>query len=192
MNQFYFKINLNKQGELKQQEQETKQQFKYVVLAAVAVLLLGMGFFVYIQQLLEDRLHSRKVTLSKIKKELKNLEASGDYLTKNDIQKLAEYSNDRIFWTKKLEALSEKTSDKIAITSFSFRGKKLILNGITKIDKEEKELDNVHQFIRKLKSDPRISEDFPNIGIESAKRAKAEDVSIIQFKIGCTKLGKRG
>lgn len=192
MNQFYFKINLNKQGELKQQEAETKRQLKFVILGAVAVLLLGMSFFVYIQKMLDDRLQSRKTTLSKIKKELKNLEASGDYLTKNDIQKLAAYSNDRIFWTKKLEALSEKTSDKIAITSFAFKGKTLILNGITKIDKEEKELDHINEFINKLKSDPRISEDFPNIGIESAKRSKAEDVSIIQFKIGCTKIGKRG
>jgi hypothetical protein len=95
-------------------------------------------------------------------------------------------STDRIFWAKKLVALAEKTTDKIAITHFSFKNNNLRLYGITKVDKNEKEFDLINEFITNLKENKQISSDFPEIKFVSSSRDIEKGVDIIRFEIDCT------
>ena len=145
-----------------------------------------VGGLFMLNGMLEQKIQSRRELLSKIKKEIKSYQVTGEYLSSNDLNRIAKVSSERIFWAKKLVAFSEKTTDKIAITHFSFKNGKLSLFGITKLDKNEKEFDLIDEFIRNLKSNEQISADFPNISFVKSSTDFEKDVEILRFQIDAT------
>ncbi|RLC50228.1 MAG: hypothetical protein DRZ79_04720 [Candidatus Cloacimonadota bacterium] len=185
MKQLYYKINLNKYGELKRKIEQEKRTFQItafsfffftVILTLIVILLNGN---------LNKKLENRKQLLAKIKNEVKAYKVSGEYLSKKDLERLANISTQRIFWAKKLVALAEKTNDKIAITHFSFKNNVLSLYGITKVDKKQKEFDLIDNFILQLKNNKQISVDFPEIKFVKSRRDFEKDVEILRFQIDC-------
>ena len=183
MSQFFYKINLNKYGELKQQAEKEKKGFVSLVVFFFVTTALLTGFIFYSNGLMNKKIDSRKDLLSAIKKEIKSYEVSGEYLSSKDLTRIADVSSSRIFWAKKLVALSEQTNDKIAITHFSYKDGRFSLFGIVKLDKEEKEFDLIDSFIGDLKSNKQISEDFPNIQFVKSSTDYEKDVQILRFQI---------
>jgi hypothetical protein len=98
---------------------------------------------------------------------------------------LAKTSNERIFWAKKLVALSEQTSDKIAITRFAFKSGVLSLYGITEVNREQREFDLINGFIEDLRNNEQINSDFPEIKFVKSSRDKEKDTDIMRFQIDC-------
>lgn len=183
MSQFYYKINLNKYGELKQQIERQKKGFINLAVTFLVLTALMTGFLFYIVTMMNNKIDSRKDLLSEIKKEIKSYQVSGEYLSSKDLTRIANVSSNRIFWAKKLVALSEKTTDKIAITHFSFKDGRLSLYGITKLDKGEKEFDLIDRFIANLRENKQISEDFPDIQFVKSSTDFEKDVQIMRFQI---------
>jgi hypothetical protein len=186
MSQFFYKINLNKYGELKQQIERQKKDFLNISISFFVITAFMVGGLFMLNGMLEQKIQSRRELLSKIKKEIKSYQVTGEYLSSNDLNRIAKVSSERIFWAKKLVAFSEKTTDKIAITHFSFKNGKLSLFGITKLDKNEKEFDLIDEFIRNLKSNEQISADFPNISFVKSSTDFEKDVEILRFQIDAT------
>lgn len=185
MTQFYFKINLNKFGELKRQQNVEKKTFLGAALFyGIGSLIILIFFFVLIG-MLGSKLDSRKNLLHKIRKEIKSYQVSGEYLSSNDLEKINDVSSQRIFWAKKLVALSDITTEKLAITKFTFKNNVLSLYGITKIDKDQKEFDLIDKFISDLKANSAINDDFPEIKFMKSSRDKEKDVDILRFQIDC-------
>lgn len=185
MNQLHFTINLNKFGELKQQMEAEKRTFvRFLVFFLVSAFLL-YGFVVFVNSKLKDKLNNRKSHLAQIEKELSSLSTSSDYLSSRELETLTKINGNRIFWAKKLVALSERTSGKIAITHFSFKSGILSLYGITKLDKNEKEFDLMDDFIYQLKQNQSINVDFPEIKFVRSSKDKEKDVEILRFQIDC-------
>lgn len=185
MTQFYFKINLNKFGELKRQQNLEKKTFMgTVAFYGIASLIILIFFFILLGTL-NSKLDSRKNLLSKIRKEIKSYQVSGEYLSRNDLEKINDINSQRIFWAKKLVALSDITTEKLAITNFTFKSNVLSLFGIIKIDKNQKEFDLIDQFIADLKANPSIHGDFPEIKFVKSSRDKEKDVDILRFQIDC-------
>ncbi|PID28702.1 MAG: hypothetical protein CSB55_04000 [Candidatus Cloacimonadota bacterium] len=193
MNQFFFKINLNKFGELQKQKEEEQKQFISACITAFVVILIASALLFVRVNLLEKKIHSRKKLSAKIKKEIQQYKASGEYLSTDDLERLAKTSNERIFWAKKLVALSEQTNDKIAITRFAFKNGILSLYGITEIRKDQKEFDLINGFIQDLMKNEQINSDFPEIIFVKSSRDKEKDTDIMRFQIDCVspKSGKR-
>jgi len=187
MDQLYFTINLNKFGELKQQEVAEQKTFTvFTVCFIIAVLLLVAGLtFLNIE--LKHKLDNRKALLSQIEQEVRRYQSSGDYLSTKDLERLATTSTERVFWARKLVALSEDVSNKIAVTHFSFKNGILSLYGITKVDIDEKEFDLIDDFIKVLKKNEDISEDFPEIKFVRSSRDREKDADIIRFQVDCMK-----
>ena len=179
----YFKINLNKYGELRAKIEREKRTFRNTVIVFLLFTILLYAFVLYLNASLQNKINSRKDLLSDIKKEIKSYQVSGDFLSTKDLKKLAEITDERIFWAKKLVALSEKTTDKIAITHFSFKNDILSLFGITKLDKKQKEFDLIDEFITKLKDNDQISLDFPEIKFVKSRRDFEKDVEILRFQV---------
>jgi len=187
MNQLYFTINLNKYGELKQQEQADQKTFvSFTIFFLICVILLII-IFIYINHDLSVKLQNRRDLLDSIEREVRNYKASGDFLSTKDLERLAATSTQRVFWARKLVALSENISTKIAVTHFSFKNEILSLYGITKVDVDEKEFDLIDEFIATLKQNEDISEDFPEIKYVRATRDREKDADIIRFQIDCLK-----
>jgi len=194
MSQFYYKINLNKYGEMKQQVERQKRAFINLVVTFSVIAIVMIGFLFYNVTLMDKKIASRAELLNDIEQEIKSYQVSGEYLSSSDLNRIADVSSNRIFWAKNLVALSEKTTDKIAITHFSYKDGKLSLFGITKLDKDVKEFDLIDSFIGDLKANKQISEDFPDIQFVKSSTDFEKDVQILRFQIDAKveEEGKRG
>ncbi len=185
MTQMYFKINLNRFGELKLKMAQEKKTFRNSVISFVLISLVMYGFVFYIQRQMDDKIKARKDFLGEIQDRIEATQSSGDYLSSEDLTTIADVSKNRIFWAKKLVALAERTSDKIAITHFQFKRGVLTLYGITQVDKKVKEYSLIDEFIEELKQNDQISSDFPEIYYEQYRRDKEKDTDIIRFQVDC-------
>ena len=185
MSHLYFKINLNKYGELKRKIEKEKNTFLTTAISFFAITILLYAFALFLNYDLNAKINNRKDLLSEIDKEIKAYQVSGEYLSNKDLERMARISTERIFWAKKLVAFAENTTDKIAITHFSFKNNTLSLYGITKLDKKQKEFDLIDEFIRKLEINTHISSDFPEIIFVKSSRDFEKDVEIMRFQIDC-------
>ena len=182
---FYFKINLNKYGEMRlQAEREKKQFINSLIIFAVGFIIIIVAW-IYINGMVNARVENRQKYLNELQKELASYETSEDYLSSKDLSKLAETFNNRIFWAKKMVALSNKKKKKLAVKKFTYNNGVLTLNGITEVDKNVKELDLIQSFIDRLKSNEEISNDFPRIKSGFITRQIVKDTAILEFVIEC-------
>ncbi|MCB5249682.1 MAG: hypothetical protein LHW49_00810 [Candidatus Cloacimonetes bacterium] len=194
MNQLHFTINLNKYGELKQQIEAENKTFVKMIVTFLLLSVILYGFALYLNSNMKKKYENRHNYLNRIQQELKDFSASSDYLSSKDLERLTRVNNNRVFWAKKLVALSERTSSKIAITHFSFKNGILSLFGITKLDRDVKEFDLMDSFIVSLKQNEDISLDFPEIRFVRSSKDTEKDVEILRFQIDCISkdYGQRG
>ncbi len=183
--QFYFKINLNKFGEMKlQQEKEKKTFIKAILFFAIGTIIL-FSFVLYLDSMLAKKVANRKDFLRETEQKIATFQETADFLSSNDLDLLAKTFTDRIFWAKKLVALSHEIDNKMAITQFSYKNGVLSLYGVTSIDATQREFDLIDRFISNLKANEQISKDFPEIKYARASRDKVKDTDIIRFQIDC-------
>jgi Tfp pilus assembly protein PilN len=183
--QFYFKINLNKFGEMKlQQERERKTFITAIVFFLLGTILL-FGGALYLDKTLAQKVQNRQDFLNETERQIASYQQSTEFLSSNDLDLLAKTFNDRIFWAKKLVALSAEIDNKMAITQFSYKNGVLSLFGVTPIEKSQREFDLIDMFIAKLKGNTQISKDFPEIKYSRASRDKVKDTDILRFQIDC-------
>lgn len=182
---FYFKINLNKYGEVKlQAERENKTFLKAVIGFGVGALLMFAILLIFHNNL-KKKVENRKRYLKEISSQLSDFEASEDYLSVSDVTRLADTFNDRIFWTRKLEALSHEIDQQIAVKKFQFNNGVLTLYGIIEVSPSVQEGDVIYNFVQRLKANPQISDDFPEIKSGSRMRQIAKDTEILEFQVEC-------
>lgn len=183
--QFYFKINLNKFGEMKlQQEKERKTFIQALVFFCIGTIVL-FAIVLYLNSVLSRKVENRRDFLKETENQIASYERSTDLLSSNDLDILAQTFNERIFWAKKLVALSHEIDNKMAITQFSYKNGVLSLYGVTPIDINQREFDLIDMFISKLKANEQISMDFPEIKYAKANRDKVKDTDILRFQIDC-------
>ena len=182
---FSFKINLNKYGEIKLQTERENKAFRNAVIGFLLGALIMFAGLLYLNNNLKRKVKNRKAYYTKIDSQLSEYETSGEYLSVNDVTRLAETFNDRIFWTKKLEALSQEIDKQLAVRKFQFSNGVLALNGIIEVDKRIQEGDVTFDFVQRLKANPEISNDFPEIKSGSKNRQIAKDTEILEFLIEC-------
>ncbi|MDX9869662.1 MAG: hypothetical protein RBS92_02965 [Candidatus Cloacimonadales bacterium] len=194
MNQLHFTINLNKFGELKQQIEAENKTFWRMASVFVIVSIILFGFALYLNSNMKKKYENRQNYLTDIQQQLNEFSASSDYLSSKDLERLTRVNNNRVFWAKKLVALSEKTSERIAITHFSFKNGILSLFGITKLDRDIKEFELIDSFVYSLKQNEDISNDFPEIRFVKSSKDIEKDVEILRFQIDCVSkdYGKKG
>jgi len=183
--QFYFKINLNKFGEMKlQQEKEKKTFIQALVFFCIGTIIL-FALVLYLDSALTKKVQNREDFLRETEKQIASYQLSTEFLSSNDLDILAQTFTDRIFWAKKLVALSHEIDNKMAITQFTYKNGILSLFGVTSIDKNQREFDLIDMFISKLKSNEQINKDFPEIKYAKATRDKVKDTDILRFQIDC-------
>jgi hypothetical protein len=183
--QFYFKINLNKFGEMKlQQEKEKKTFIQALLLFGIGTIILFAGVL-YLDSILAEKVLNRQQFLDETEKQIASYQKSTEFLSSNDLDLLAKTFTERIFWARKLVALSQEIDNKMAITQFSYKNGILSLYGVTSIDKNQREFDLIDMFISKLKANEQISTDFPDIKYARASRDKVKDTDILRFQIDC-------
>jgi hypothetical protein len=182
---FYFKINLNKYGEMKLQAERENKTFRNAIIAFLLGAIIMFSGLIYLSNSMKKKVENRKRFYKEVSAKLSKYQSSGDYLSVNDVDRLAQTFNNRIFWTKKLEALSRELDQQLAVRKLSFNNGVLTLNGIIEVDKNIKEGDITFDFVQRLKANPEISNDFPEIKSGSKIRQVAKDTEILEFVIEC-------
>ncbi len=182
---FYFRINLNKFGEIKIQAEREKKTFRNAIIAFVIGLIALSAAAIYINDNLNEKIESRQRFLSETESQLRSFQTGGDYLSSNDLDRLTNTFTGRIFWAKKLVALAAEINDQLAVRKFSYNNGVLTLNGITPIDKNVREIDLINAFIDRLKANPEISNDFPQIKSGLITKQTVKDTDILEFVIEC-------
>jgi len=184
-NVFYFKINLNKFGEMKLQAERENKTFRNAVIAYLVGTLIMFGGLFYLNGILKKKVENRRKFLKATEEQLKQFQASEEYLSMVDVDRLAQTFNNRIFWAKKLVALSDEITRSLAVRKFTYSNGVLTLNGITPVDNNVKELDLINDFIQRLLANPEISNDFPQIKSGLITKQLAKDTAIMEFVIEC-------
>ena len=184
-NVFYFKINLNKFGEMKLQTERENKTFRNAVIAYLVGTLIMFGGLFYLNGILKKKVENRRKFLTTTEAQLKQFQASEEYLSMVDVDRLAQTFNNRIFWAKKLVALSDEITRSLAVRKFTYSNGVLTLNGITPVDNNVKELDLINDFIQRLLANPEISNDFPQIKSGLITKQLAKDTAIMEFVIEC-------
>jgi len=184
-NVFYFKINLNKFGEMKLQTERENKTFRNAVIAYLVGTLIMFGGLFYLNGILKKKVENRRKFLKATEEQLKQFQASEEYLSMVDVDRLAQTFNNRIFWAKKLVALSDEITRSLAVRKFTYSNGVLTLNGITPVDNNVKELDLINDFIQRLLANPEISNDFPQIKSGLITKQLAKDTAILEFVIEC-------
>ena len=182
---FYFKINLNKFGEMKLQTERENKTFRNAVIAYLVGTLIMFGGLFYLNGILKKKVENRRKFLKTTEAQLKQFQASEEYLSTVDVDRLAQTFNNRIFWAKKLVALSDEITRSLAVRKFTYNNGVLTLNGITPVDNNVKELDLINDFIQRLLANPEISNDFPQIKSGLITKQLAKDTAILEFVVEC-------
>ncbi|MBW6514290.1 MAG: PilN domain-containing protein [Candidatus Syntrophosphaera sp.] len=184
-NVFYFKVNLNKYGEMKLQAERENKTFRNAVIAFLLGAIIMFAGLIYLNNSLKRKVEIRRQYYKEISARLSEYQSSGDYLSVVDVDKLAETFTDRIFWTKKLQALSHEIDQQLAVRKLNFNNGVLTLNGIIEVNRNIREGDITFDFVQRLKANPEISNDFPEIKSGSKTRQVAKDTEILEFVIEC-------
>ncbi|MCB5252534.1 MAG: hypothetical protein RBR69_02915 [Candidatus Cloacimonadaceae bacterium] len=187
---FYFKVNLNKYGEQRLEQEREARTFRNSAIFFVVAFILVLAAWFYINGKTKHKVVAREKYLSEIQDELQRYRTSGDYLSSEDLDRLAETFNNRIFWARKMIALGEEIDSKLAVRKFDYSNGVLTINGITEVDANVKEFDLINGFIERLKSNPEIANDFPNIKSGQVIKQMIKDTAIFEFVIECYTPGK--
>ena len=185
MNVFYFKINLNKFGEQRLIHERESKTFRNAIIVFVLGFVIVLAGWFYVIGNTKEKLENRKAYLAETQQELQRYQTSGDYLSSNDLDRLAKTFTNRIFWAKKMVALGQEIDDKLAVRKFSYSNGVLTLNGITEVDSKVKEFDLINMFIQRLKQNPEIANDFPEIKSGQVIKQIVKDTAIFEFVIEC-------
>lgn len=182
---FFFRINLNKFGEIKVQAERERKTFRNAVIAFAIGFLVLVVLMITVNSNLSKKVESRKKFLNQTEAQLKTFETGSEFLSNADLDRLSDTFNNRIFWAKKMVALGNEITDKLAVSKLSFSNGILTLNGITPINSGVKELDLINEFINRLKANPEISNDFPQIKSGQISKQITKDTAIMEFVIEC-------
>lgn len=184
-NVFYFKINLNKHGEQRLQQVREIKTFRTSAIVFVLGFIIVLAAWFYILNSTKTKVENRRKYLAETQEELDRYQVSGEYLSSNDLSRLANTFTNRIFWARKMVALSQEIDDQLAVRKFAYANGVLTINGITEVSTNVKEFDLINSFIQRLKSNPEIANDFPDIKSGQVIRQVIKDTAIFEFVIEC-------
>lgn len=150
MEQFYFGVNLNKFGEERLKALKEKRTYINTVIAFFVILLAISGFTYFNNLNLEKKVQTRKEQLAAINQQINSYDnivsSTSSTNLEKDMEVFAQAYNRRIFWTKKLQALAEITSDSLAISKFSYKSGNWDLIGLIKAKKHEVPQDIINKY----------------------------------------------
>ena len=182
----FIKINLNKTDSKEVRVQRWKERgrwtiFSVIILslftANIIILLIGSGYSRLIAQ--------KKSEITEVKKQIQDLQAKGKNLSKQDIMSFADLESSRTLWAKNFEMLGKMTPDDMALTGLKFnkRNKKLYIEGISVVYKDEEEYEVVHDYINRMKRNSDFSNKFPKIKFRQGSLKKVRGQEIVHFEV---------
>ena len=148
-----------------------------LILANTSLFLIGSGYSRLIAQ--------KENEIADVKQRIRDLQAQGKNLSKKDILSFAKLEKNRTLWARNFELLGKMTPGDMALTSLKFnkRNKKLYIEGISVVYKEEEEYEIVYNYINLMKRNREFSKNFPKVKFRQGSLKKIRGQDIVHFEI---------
>jgi Tfp pilus assembly protein PilN len=188
MGDLAYRINLNKASNRLDQFEQQQKRRKAITLGFFLFLLVGVTVVAVVFALrTQSRINGYEEELTKIDNDIKQLEASAEYLSPEDIFALSQLADKRLTWTEKLNVLGRIMPKDVAITElyYDYQVKTLRIKGISKIKAHTRDLDLVMSIVNLIKENQDFSKDFVDIRFSSSTKVKRHGQDLIEFEIEC-------
>ncbi|MCL2688673.1 MAG: hypothetical protein FWE57_02345 [Chitinispirillia bacterium] len=177
-----YKLNLVKS--VRAAEKQAKQQKSNMVLIAIVCFgVLGTAIFSAYLKIdgMQRVIVNEKRKLRMIEAEYRNYQEMHVSIDKADIELLNQLQMNRVYWTKKLEAIAKHLPDEQPIsywiTKFGYRSNSQIFNvqGYGYITHQQEQLLALDNYLNDLRADASYSDIFSSTFLNSAVRSDEED-----------------
>lgn len=160
---------------------------------ALAGILIGVVvFFAALHVILQVFIGVKVIQHKGLTRQLESLsydKASSELVTKelNELREKIQtidkiVGDNEVFWSSKLEQLSEHLPRGVWLTRISLDGNVLLVHG-SSVSKAKTEMISVHTFIGDLKKNKDFAQDFSNIELNLIKTRKINETQIADFII---------
>ena len=166
---------------------------KWIIFGVLAFcLLFNLTWFLKINNEFNSLISEREQRVENLNQEINRLKKIGQInISKNDIENLYKVENNRIRWANKLEEFSRITPADMAITGIEYTSNKMILEGISLINPNEKGFQITENLISSMESNQLISSDFTNIRFKNYERKINRGQEILEFVIEADLIKKK-
>ena len=182
----FIKINLNKTDSKEVRTQRWKERARWAIFSVITLSLFTANIIIYfIGSVYSGLIVQKKNEITDVKKKIQDLQAKGKNLSKQDIMSFADLESGRTLWAKNFELLGKMTPDDMALTGLKFnkRNKKLYIEGISVVYKDEEEYEVVHDYINRMKRNSEFSNRFPKIKFRQGSLKKVRGQEIVHFEV---------
>ena len=182
----FIKINLNKTDSKEVRAQRWKERSRWAIFSVIIICLFTANVIIFlIGSGYSSLMEQKRKEISNVKKQIFDLQAKGKNLSKQDIMSFADLESGRTLWAKNFELLGKMTPDDMALTGLKFnkRNKKLYIEGISVVYKDEEEYEVVHDYINRMKRNSLFSKKFPKIKFRQGSLKKVRGQEIVHFEV---------
>ena len=179
-------INLNQTDSKEARTARLKERGRWMIFTVIVLSLIFANTSLFLIGSGYNRLIAQKENeIADVKQRIRNLQSQGKNLSKQDILSFAELEGNRTLWARNFELLGKMTPGDMALTGLKFnkRNKKLYIEGISVVYKEEEEYEIVYNYINRMKRNREFSKNFPKVKFRQGSLKKIRGQDIVHFEI---------
>jgi len=173
-----YRINLAK-SMLEADKRNSKHRMNMALIFVICFGALGgAALYVYSQlSLMEQTLYDEKLKLLKVQAEYRNYQEETSVVDKADVELLGQLQTNRIYWTRKLEAIAKYLPDaepiSYWITKFGYSDdyKTFTVSGYGYITQRQEQLLELERYLDSLRAEPSYAYVFGATYLKSAVRS---------------------
>lgn len=162
---------------------ERRSRAQAVNMALIAVMCFAAvglaGFFTYYRIVgMERVIEKEKQKLAAIEAEYHSYQETNVSIDKADIELLNRLQSNRVYWTRKLEAMAKHLPNEEPIsywvTNFGYQGNSFNVRGYGYITHKQEQLLALDEYLNNLRADPTYSDIFSPTYLNSTVRSDEE------------------
>jgi len=183
------KYRMNLVKSIRAAEERGQKHHTYMLLLVVVCfgLLALSGFNVYTKiAKMEDTIWQERQKLKRVEAEYRNYHETQSTINKEDIELLNRLQMNRIYWTKKLDAMAshlpEEEPISYWITKFGYRPTTFSVQGYGYITDRQEQLLTLDEYLTKLRADPTYSDVLSRTQLKSAQRSDEGNRERVSFE----------
>jgi len=173
-----YRMNLMK-STLQAEELDYKRRLKMALMFIICFGALGgAAFYVYAQlSMMEQTIYAEKLKLRAVQAEFQNYQEETSVVNKADVELLGQLQTNRIYWTRKLEAMARYLPDSAPtsywINKFGYNDniKTFTVSGYGYISQKQEQLLELERYLDSLRTEPSYAHIFGATYLKSAERS---------------------
>jgi Tfp pilus assembly protein PilN len=156
-------------------------------LALIVILNMFFGFMLMNKHNIVNNLEKKYKVYQGLQGEVKSLQENIDYLNRKSAL-MQNFLPTKFYWSEKLLELSKKVPEEIWFQRLSISSDRekdtLRINGsVANLNREEKPLSILNNFIKTLKDDEVFSKNFSEIRLVDVKSSSLQNKEVLEFNL---------